>query len=338
VVTEERSGRQGMLGRVLVTGATGFVGQPLVAHLAARGWAVTAGVRSLPPPARRVAGVAYAAVGEVGPVTEWGEALRGVTHVVHTAARVHAAGRRDEAEFDRVNARGTALLAEQAAACGVRRFVFLSSIKVNGEATSGQPFRAEDAPKPADAYARSKLAAEQALWRACGARPMEGVVIRLPLVYGPGAKANVARLERLVESGLPLPFRSIDNRRSLLALGNLCDFVALALEHPRAAGRVWLLSDGADLSTAEIVQHIASARHRPARLVRCPAAFLRVLGGLTGRSAEVARLTGSLQLDSEPAHRELGWRPPFSVGAALAMAAACEAGATPGASTAMGDH
>ena len=136
--------------------------------------------------------------------------------------------------------------------------MFLSSIKVNGESTASQPFRADDAPAPQDAYGRSKLGAEQALWQVCGGSRLDGVVVRLPLVHGPGAKANVARLVRLVQRGLPLPFGSIDNRRSLLALGNLCDFVALALEHPRAPGRVWLLSDGDDLSTPQLVRHIAA--------------------------------------------------------------------------------
>jgi nucleoside-diphosphate-sugar epimerase len=321
---------------VLVTGATGFVGRPLVAHLAACGWEVIAGVRSLPPPAQRVSGVQYASVGDVGPDSEWGEALRGATHVVHAAARVHNVHPVDGVAFVRVNEQGTAWLAEQAAVCGVQRFVLLSSIKVNGEATFGRPFRAEDAPNPGDAYARSKLAAEQAVWRVSQATPLEGVVIRLPLVYGPDAKANVARLVRLVDSGLPLPFRSIDNRRSLLALGNLCDFVALALEHPRAAGRVWLLSDGEDVSTAQIVRQVASARHRPARLVPCPPALLRVLGHVAGRSAEVARLTGSLQVDSEPARSELGWRPPFSMSAGLAATSGCETLTPLGASTTTG--
>ena len=299
--------------RVLVTGAAGFVGRPLAAHLAARGWAVTAGVRALPPAHELLPGIHYAAVGDIGSETDWQSVLRDVTHVVHTAARVHVMRGGDEAEFMRVNAQGTARLAAQAAEFGVRRLVFLSSIKVNGEGTGDRPYRYDDPPAPQDAYARSKLAAEQALWQVCARSSLEGVVVRLPLVHGPGAKANVARLVRLVERGLPLPLGSVDNRRSLIALGNLCDFIALALDHPRAAGRVWLLSDGEDLSTPGLVRHIAAALRRPARLLPCPVVLLRALGGVTGRTAEIKRLTGSLQVDSEPARRELGWRPPLGV-------------------------
>lgn len=304
--------------RVLVTGAAGFVGRALVAELVARGWQVTAAVRSQLPEPDRVPGADYVPVGDL---LEWCQApqdLQGFTHVVHAAARVHVMHGGNEAEFMRGNADVTARLAERAAAAGVRRFVFLSSIKVNGEATAGRRYRHDDPPAPADAYARSKLAAERALWQACARSSLEGVVLRLPLVVGPGARANVARLVRLVEQGLPLPFGSIDNRRSLLSLANLCDFVALALEHPQAAGRVWLLADGDDLSTADLVRHIATALGRPARLWSCPEGLLRALGAVTGRSAEVARLTGSLQVDSEPARRELGWRPPLTTRGGIA--------------------
>ena len=300
--------------RVLVTGATGFVGRAVVAHLAGCGWQVTAGVRAEPAAAQRMPGVEYRAA-------DWCEAppgLQDFTHVVHAAARVHVMRGADEAEFMRVNALGTARLAERSAAAGVQRFLFLSSIKVNGEGTAGHPYRHDDPPAPEDAYARSKLAAEQALWQACARSSLEGVVLRLPLVIGPGARANVARLVQLVERGVPLPFASIANRRSLLSLANLCDFVALALEHPRAAGRVWLLSDGEDFSTPDLVRHLAAALGRPARLLPCPARVLRVLGVLTGRAAEVARLTGTLQVDSSPARRELGWRPPLEARAGLA--------------------
>jgi len=324
---------------VLVTGATGLVGRALVAHLAARGWAVTAGVRTLPMAAERVPGIDYVAVGDIGPVTDWGAALRGVTHVVHAAAHVHVMRGGDDAEFMRVNAQGTARIAEQAAGSGVRRLVLLSSIKVNGESTAFQPFRAEDPPAPQDAYGRSKLGAEQALWQVCSGSRLEGVVVRLPLVHGPGAKANVARLVRLVQRGLPLPFGSIDNRRSLLALGNLCDFVALALEHPRAPSRVWLLSDGDDLSTPQLVRHIAESLGQPARLVPFPVAMLHALGRISGRSAEIARLTGSLLVDSTPARRELGWRPPLSVaeGLGATVAGAMGVAETPGRSVAQGE-
>ena len=313
--------------RVLVTGATGFVGRPLVRHLAAQGWPVTAAVRSLPQPKDRVREADYIAVGDIGPQTDWTTALRDVTHVVHAAARVHVMHGGDAAAFQRVNAEGTARLAQQAAASGVSRLVLLSSIKVNGEATDGRPFRADDPPAPQDAYARSKLAAEERLWRACRASGMEGVVLRLPLVLGPGARANVARLVQLVRSDVLLPLGSIDNRRSLLALGNLCDFVALSLEHPQAGNRVWLLSDGEDLSTPELLRQVAAALGCRLRLLRCPVSVLRVVATLVGRSAEIARLAGSLQVDSEPARRELGWHAPLTTREGVRAAAVPAAGA-----------
>ena len=299
--------------RVMVTGAAGFIGRQLVGHFCARGWAVTAAVRAMPPQAVRDSRADYVAVGDVGPETDWRKALDGVTHVVHAAAHVHVMTGGEDAEFRRVNELGTARVAEQAAGLGVRRLVLLSSIKVNGERTTDTPFRADDPPCPEDSYGRSKLAAEQALWRVCAESRLEGVVVRLPLVYGPGVKANFLRLVRLVKSGVPLPLASIDNRRSLVSVWNLCEFVSCVLEHPRAAGATWLIADGEDLSTPELVRRIGRALHRPVRLVPVPTRLLHLAGRLTGRAGEVERLTGSLQVDSSPARRELGFRPPLTV-------------------------
>jgi len=317
--------------RALVTGAAGFVGRHLVGYLVGKGWCVTAAVRTLPPESVRVLGARYVAVGEVGPETDWVAALQQATHVVHAAAHVHVHVMRggEDADFTRVNEHGTARLAEQASDCGVRRLVFLSSIKVNGERSEQQPFRAGDTPAPVDAYGRSKLAAEQALWRVCKSSSLEGVVIRLPLVYGPGVKANVARLVRLVESGLPLPLGSIENQRSLVGIENLCSFVAAVLEHPRAAGRAWLLSDGDDLSTPELVRRIAEALHRRVWLVPFPVGLLRAAGRAIGRAEEIERLTGSLQVDSAPAMSELGWRPARTVAEGLAAMIASRASSLP---------
>lgn len=319
--------------RVLVTGASGFVGRHLVAHLVDQGWRATAAVRTLPPEPLRLPGARYVAVGEVGPATDWAAALQQATHVVHAAAHVHVMRGGEDAGFTRVNEHGTARLAEQASHCGVRRLVLLSSIKVNGERTERQPFHAGDAPAPVDAYGRSKLAAEQALWRVCASSSLEGVVIRLPLVYGPGVKANVARLVRLVASGVPLPFGSIDNQRSLVGIENLCSFAATVLEHAGAAGKVWLLSDGDDVSTPELVRRIAVALHRRARLVPFPVSLLRAAARAVGRADEIDRLTGSLQVDSTPARLELGWRPPRTVSEGLVAMVASQASSLPSAGT-----
>jgi nucleoside-diphosphate-sugar epimerase len=308
--------------RVMITGATGFIGRHLVAHFLARGLAVTAAVRALPSSSVRHSGADYVAVGDVGPETDWHEALDGVTHVVHAAAHVHVMGDGEADGFTRVNELGTARVAEQAAACGIRRLVLLSSIKVNGERTTHTPFRAEDPPRPEDPYGRSKLAAEQALWRVCADGRLDGVVVRLPLVYGPGVKANFLRLVRLVESGLPLPLASIDNRRSLVSVWNLCEFIGCVLEHPRAVGHTWLIADGEDLSTPELVRRIGRALRRPARLVPVPTRLLRTAGRLTGRAGEVERLAGSLQVDSSPAGSELGFRPPLTVDESLSRTVA----------------
>jgi nucleoside-diphosphate-sugar epimerase len=218
-----------------------------------------------------------------------------------------------DAEFHRANAEATRHLAEQAAVAGVKRLVFLSSIKVNGEATAGRPFTEADPPAPQDAYARSKLAAEAALWAVSERSGLEVVVIRPPLVYGPGVKANFLRLMRLIAKGVTLPFGSAENRRSLVGIWNLCDLIACCVRHPAAAGETFLVSDGRDVSSAELVRLLASGMGRPVRLLPIPAGVLLSAAHMIGRGGPVERLFGSLQVDPSKADRVLGWRPPVPV-------------------------
>jgi len=302
--------------KVLVTGATGFVGRALSTDLMVHGYSVRAAVRREGDQARLVrADTEFTVVGELSPSTDWRSALVGCDAVVHLAARVHVM--RDAAvdplaEFRRVNVSGTLHLAREAAAAGVRRFVFVSSIKVNGEGCA-TPYSEHDTAVPQDAYAISKWEAEQGLREIESATGMEVEILRPPLVYGPGVGANFLRLMRSVEKGWPLPFGRVENRRSLLFLGNFTDAIRLSLEHPAAAGNTFLLSDGEDVSSADLVQRLARAMNRPARLLPVPVSWLRTAGMLVGRSAEVDRLLGSLAVDSSRIRGELGWRPPFSL-------------------------
>lgn len=300
---------------VLITGARGFVGVPTVAALREAGWQVVAACRGAAA-AGGAEDYREVVVGELGPETDWREALRGVDAVLHLAARVHQM--RDTAadpmeEFRRVNVAGTRRLAEQAAAAGVRRFVFVSSIKVNGEGTApGRRFRADDAPAPEDPYGRSKLEAEEALRAVGEATGMEVVVVRPPLMVGKGVKGNLASLAEAIRKGRPLPLGGITaNRRSLLDVRNLADVLERCLWHHAVAGRVFLVSDGVPVSTAELARQIGRAAGRAPRLVPIPAAWLRLAGRLTGRAAAVDRLTGSLEIDDRETRERLEWTPRF---------------------------
>ena len=293
---------------VLVTGATGFIGQALCPHLIASGFNVCAA-------ARRAGGaVRTITVGEVGPTTDWSEALAGIECVVHLAgwAHVAATGGDAVAAARRVNVDGTRWLAEAAAVKGVKRFVFLSSVKVNGEATSAAPFTESDPPRPEDAYGITKWEAEQALRAVAASSGMEVVVLRAPLVYGPGVKGNFLRLARLVASGVPLPLASVRNRRSLIYLGNLVDAITVCLASSRAAGKTYFASDGEDVSAPALAQALGFALGVPARLVPCPVALLEFAATVLGRRADIDKLVGSLQVDTSRIRNDLGWRAPYS--------------------------
>jgi nucleoside-diphosphate-sugar epimerase len=297
---------------VVVTGAGGFVGGPLVAGLSADGrFAVRACFRALPEHPPRLA--AAFEVGDIAEGNRWNQALAGADAVVHTAGRAHVMAETASdplTAFRRVNVEGTMTLARAAVSAGVRRLIFLSSIKVNGEATSiDRPFTADDPPRPEDAYGISKREAEDGLRALSTETGLEVTILRLPLVYGPGVKGNLERLLRLVARSAPLPLGRVQNRRSLIGLDNLITAIAACLTNPAAANRTYLLSDQADLSTPDLVRLMATAMGRPARLLPMPVPLLRAAGALSGRGADVSRLAGSLLVDSSPISRELGWRP-----------------------------
>lgn len=250
--------------------------------------------------------------------TNWSAALVGVETIVHCAARVHVIHDEVEdplTEYRRINVEGTLNLARRAVTAGVRRFIFISSIKVNGESTQpGRPFNAEDVPAPEDAYGISKAEAEAGLQQLAHETRMELVIIRPVLVYGPGVKGNFASLLRWLQCGLPLPLGSIkNNRRSLLALDNLVDLICICINHPRAAGQTFLVSDDEDLSTIDLLQRMSQVIGYPTRLLPVPLAALRLAARVLGKSNMVERLIGSLQVDITKTRDLLGWRPLLTV-------------------------
>ncbi len=310
--------------RILVTGATGFVGRTLVSTLIGGGHTVAAAVRrrdaSLPPGAEPIV------VPDIGPETDWRDALSDVEAVIHAAAHVHAiGGLRDDPRglHARVNRDGTRRLAQAAAAAGVRRFVFVSTVKVNGERTApGTPFRESDTPRPETSYAIAKWEGEQALAEIAASGAMTVTVIRPPLVYGPGVGANFRALLRLCRSGLPLPLDSIDNRLSLIAVENLADILRHAVQDPTAANQTFLVRDGEDVSTSGLIQRLRMAMGRSPRLFPVPTALIRLAGALTGRGESVQRLLDSLTVDDGKLRRVLGWTPLVTPDRALAKTAA----------------
>ena len=290
----------------MVTGATGFVGSTLLSAL--QGQRVRRALRQPAADARPDDCV----VGNIGPDTDWSKALANVDCVVHLAARTHVLDDRNRdplAAYRRINVEATRRLAQQAAAAGVRRFVFLSSIKVNGEATPEHPFTEADAPAPQDAYGISKREAEDVLRDIAARSAMELVILRPPLVHGPGVKGNFLRLLQLIHRGIPLPLASVRNRRSLIHVVNLADAIVACMDAPAAAGKTFLVSDGEDVSTPELIRKLAAGMGCPARLLPCPVALLELGAALIGQRNAVARLTGSLQVDASLLRNTLGWRP-----------------------------
>ena len=311
--------------RILVTGASGFVGQALVAHLVGLDSnEVVAMMRA--SPANRLAGARYVAAGDMTAGRLGAATLEGVEVIVHAAARVHVLNddkAKSAIEFDRVNVTATLELAHQAVAAGVRRFVFLSSIGVNGVQTDiGKPFTEADPPNPHNPYADSKLKAEQGLLLLSEQSGLEVVIIRPPLVYGPGVRANFAALMRAVQRGWPLPLACVHNLRSMVAMDNLVSFIATCVDHPQAANTTFLVSDGRDISSPDLVRGLAQALGVAARLVPVPVSTLQFVGRALGRGDVIQRVCGNLRVDISKARRVLAWQPPVSMNEGLRRAVA----------------
>ena len=303
--------------RVLLTGANGFIGSALEQQLlSSLEHEVTPVVR------HKVDGLRSAKrVGNLDGSTQWSSMLDGVDVIIHTAAMVKVKKHSDLStisEFRRVNVEGTLNLARQAVRSGVRRFVFISSIKVNGEITSpNQPFFPEDKPNPVDPYGISKLEAELALMKLAGESGMEVVIIRPCLVYGSGVKGNFLSMMRCVNRGIPLPLGAIDNKRSMISIENLVELVITCIDHPNAVNQIFLASDGEDMSTTELLQRLGKALGKPARLIPIPVSLLMFIAALLGKDAVAQRLCGSLQVDISKAREMLGWEPLIMVNEGL---------------------
>lgn len=304
---------------MLLTGASGFIGRTLAARLAADGHRLRLALRARP--VTLPLGVDAFIHSDLGEAIDWTPALAGIDVVVHCAARVHVMAEKAAdplTEFRHCNVEGTLRLARAGAAAGVRRFVFISSIKVNGESTvPGRPFTAQQAPAPIDPYGVSKWEAEQQLRKLSAETGMELVIIRPVLVYGPGVKANFLNMMKWLYKGVPLPLGAIHNKRSLVSLDNLVDLIVTCIDHPRAANQTFLVSDGEDLSTTELLQRMSRALGKRPRLLPVPAWMLETAAKVVGKQSIAQRLCGSLQVDISYTRERLGWTPPVSVDTAL---------------------
>jgi nucleoside-diphosphate-sugar epimerase len=308
--------------RVLVSGSTGFVGKALILAILFRGHHPDEAVRRAKEKTNDR--VSTFVVENIDGRTNWSKALESAEAVIHLAARVHVMRESADdplAEFRRVNTEGTLNLARQAAEAGVRRFIFLSTIGVNGNSTlHGKVFAPTQPPSPHDPYSMSKYEAEIGLPFIARSTGMEVVIIRPAMVYGANAPGNFGKLTRLVAKSLPLPLGSINNLRSFVGIDNLVDFIVKCLEHPAAANETFLVSDGEDLSTPDLIRRMARAMNRPARLFSVPPGLLEITAALLGKSDLVRRLCGSLQVDISKSHALLGWKPRVSVDEGLRRA------------------
>lgn len=311
--------------KILVTGATGFVGKALCKSMALNGWHVRGTVRSAEQTAGLPSGVEVVQIKTIGADTDWSDVLARVDAVVHLAARVHVMNDTSSyplSAFRLVNVAGTERLARMAAIKGVKRFVYISSVKVSGEGRE-KPFTEYSIPAPEDPYGVSKWEAEQVLHKVAKDTGLEVVILRPPLVYGPGVKANFMSLLKLLDRAIPLPLSSINNLRSLIYVGNLVDAIITCITHPMAVGQTYLVSDGEDVSTPELIRRVAAALGRPARLFPFPPFLMRLAAKPFGKSDAVERLVNSLTIDSSKIRRELGWKPPYTMEQGLRETTVC---------------
>jgi len=306
--------------RVMITGATGFVGKALCKELARQKYSILASSRTACKP---VDDINFIHTGEINGETKWNDVLHNVDIVIHLAARVHVmkeSSTNPLTAFRETNVEGTENLAKQASAAGVKRFIYISSVKVNGECNEvGAPFDEEATPQPQDAYGVSKYEAEQKLLKLSS--QMDIVIIRPPLIYGSGVKANFAHMLKVLDRQLPLPLGNINNKRSLIYLGNLIDFIVKCIEHPKAANHVFLISDRHDISTTELLQKSAAALNVKVSLWPVPVWFIKAVAVILSKKDLLQRLYGSLQVDSSKAHQLLDWTPPFSMTEGLKVTA-----------------
>ena len=300
--------------KVLVTGANGFIGRHLCEHLVLAGHPVRAAVREV---TFKSPGFDVIEIGSVGPQTDWQKAVRGMDAVVHLVSPSLRETAESSIEYRQVNVLASENLARQAARVGVKRLIFLSTIKVNGEITEERPFSIDVPPEPVSAYGQSKWEAECALRRVESETGLEVVVIRPPLVYGFGVKGNFLQLLRWVDSGIPKPFAWLSSFRSLVSLYNLCDLIQLCVNHPAARGGTFLVSDGDDLSLRMLIHQLARIMEKPSRLWPFPEMLFRLLGQATGKELEIQKLCDSLEVDITKTTSMLGWKPPLSVQSGL---------------------
>ena len=301
--------------KVLITGASGFIGRALCAKILAEGWQVRGTFRSESDGSRLPDGVDAVSIASIDSNTKWDDALAGIDTVVHLAARVHIMDDTCSdpiAEYRKINVEGTKCLAVAAANAGVKRFIFISSIKVNGEGRASA-YTEDDDEAPVDPYGLSKWNAEQELRKIADKTGIEVVILRPPLVYGPGVKANFLRLFKIVKRGIPLPLSSIKNQRSFIYLGNLIDGIITCINHTEAAGNTFLVCDEESISTPGLIRKIALALEKPALLFPISPFLMRLAGKLLGKSAAIDRLLGSLTIDSNRISEKLEWKPPYTM-------------------------